>query len=202
MRGLNNPARRSVVRNLVADTQCTIATIQETKMAQMDAQIVNETLGQQFTENFVCLSAQQTRGGVLLAVHEDHYKIKQILIENFTVSARLEATRSAIEWWITVVYGPQGDNEKLLFLQELRQIKQAVSDKWLVIGDFNMILSAEDKSNNNLNRRIMGAFRNMVNDLELKELQLKGRKFTWSNDVTQTRIDRAFCTIDSCLIVL
>jgi len=49
-----------------------------------------------------------------------------------------------------------------------------VSDKWLVIGDFNMILSAEDKSNNNLNRRIMGAFRNMVNDLELKELQLKG----------------------------
>lgn len=119
-----------------------------------------------------------------------------------TVSARIEATRSAIEWWITVVYGPQGDNEKLLFLQELRQIKQAVSDKWLVIGDFNMILSAEDKSNNNLNRRIMGAYRNMVNDLELKELQLKGRKFTWSNDVTQTRIDRAFCTIDSCLIVL
>lgn len=88
VRGLNNPARRSVVRNLVADTQCTIATIQKTKMAQMDAQIVSETLGQQFTENFVCLPAQQTRGGVLLAVHEDHYKIKQILIENFTVSDR------------------------------------------------------------------------------------------------------------------
>lgn len=32
--------------------------------------------------------------------------------------------------------------------------------------------------------------------LELKELQLRGRKYTWSNDVTQTRIDRAFRTIE------
>lgn len=94
------------------------------------------------------------------------------------------------------MYGPQGDAEKLLFLQELRHVKQAVSDNWLLIGDFNMILSAEDKSNANLNRRIMGAFRNLVNDLELKELQIKGRKFTWSNDTTQTRIDRAFCSIE------
>jgi hypothetical protein len=31
---------------------------------------------------------------------------------------------------------------------------------------------------------------------ELKELRLKGRKFTWSNNVSQTRIDRAFCTTE------
>ena len=32
--------------------------------------------------------------------------------------------------------------------------------------------------------------------MQLKELSLHGRRFTWSNDVTQTRIDRAFCTVD------
>jgi hypothetical protein len=31
-------------------------------------------------------------------------------------------------------------------------------DKWIVLGDFNMILQAADKSNDNLNRRLMGAF--------------------------------------------
>jgi hypothetical protein len=31
-------------------------------------------------------------------------------------------------------------------------MKQVVSDKWLIIGDFNLILQAKDKSNNNLNR--------------------------------------------------
>lgn len=51
------------------------------------------------------------------------------------------------------------------------------------------------KSNDNLNRRLMGAFREAVRDLELKELNLRGRKFTWTNDRTQTRIDRAFCSV-------
>lgn len=95
-----------------------------------------------------------------------------------------------------MVYGPQGDREKLEFLDELRSIRSVVSDKWLIIGDFNMILTADDKNNSNLNRRLMGAFRDMVQDMELKELNLKGRKFTWGSDSTQTRIDRAFCTIE------
>ena len=58
-----------------------------------------------------------------------------------------------------------------------------------------MILQARDKSNSNLNRRLMGAFRDLIQDLHLKELNLRGRKFTWSNDRTHTRIDRAFCTV-------
>jgi hypothetical protein len=57
-----------------------------------------------------------------------------------------------------------------------------------------MILQASDKSNANLNRRLMGAFREVVRDLALKDLNLRGRKFTWSNNDTQPRIDWAFCT--------
>jgi len=70
-----------------------------------------------------------------------------------------------------------------------------VGDKWLVIGDFNLIVTDEDKSNNNLNRRLMGEFRSTLNYLELKEINLRGRKYTWTNDTTQTRINRAFCSV-------
>ena len=82
------------------------------------------------------------------------------------------------------------------FLQELCDLRNSFSNKWLIIGDFNLILQAQDKSNSNINRRMMGVFRSWKNDLQLKELSLRGRKFTWSNDVTQTRIDRAFCTAE------
>lgn len=44
-----------------------------------------------------------------------------------------------------------------------------------------MILHAQDKSNFNINRRMMGAFRAMINELELKEINLRGRKYTWTN---------------------
>lgn len=71
VRGLNNSARRGVVKDLVFDTRCTVACLQETKIQHVDTAVVNETLGHQFIQNFVFLPAQQTRGGALLAVHQD-----------------------------------------------------------------------------------------------------------------------------------
>jgi len=194
VRGLNNPARRKVVRDLVTDQGCTIVCLQETKMQLIDDATICESMGQKFRAHYVYLPALGTRGGAILAVNDDYYKILQSEVRNHSVTAKLQATTGVGDWWITVVYGPQDDHEKIQFLQELRDVKQSVSDNWLVIGDFNLILQAQDKSNYNLNRRMMGIFRSWVNDLEIKELSLRGRRFTWSNDVTQTRIDRAFCT--------
>ena len=193
VRGLNNPARRKVVRDLVSETKATVIALQETKLEVVDTTIISEVLGQRFEDNFVVLPAAGTRGGILLAVDNQHYRITSRGIGIHTVTATVQAVSGGEEWSLTVVYGPQDDQTKLQFLGELRWIKYDVLDKWLIIGDFNMILHARDKSNDNLNRRLMGAFRDLVQDLQLKELNLRGRKFTWSNDRTHTRIDRAFC---------
>ena len=45
----------------------------------------------------------------------------------------------------------------------------------------------------------MGAFKAVIDELNLKELRLNGRRFTWSNEqdrLTLTRIDRLLCTPD------
>lgn len=68
--------------------------------------------------------------------------------------------------------------------------------KWLALGDFNLIYSARDKNNNNLNRRLMRSFRATLNHCGLKEIHLQNRRFTWSNArhrSTLSRIDRVFC---------
>jgi len=196
VRGLNNKARRKVVKDLMQQKRCTIVTLQETKLANVTAQDITETLGTMFSTQFAFLPAQGTRGGALVAVDEDYYTITHSEFREHTVSVCITSNQCLATWWITVVYGPQGDSEKIEFLRELREVKTVVGDRWLVIGDFNLILRAEDKSNANLNRRLMAEFSNTLNFLELKELKLRGRKYTWSNDVTQTRIDRAFCTVD------
>lgn len=122
----------------------------------------------------------------MLAVDENYYMIQQCDVREHSVSAKLEPTMGVGSWWLTVVYGPQEDQVKLQFLQELRNIRNGIPEKWLVIGDFNLILQAQDKSNTNLIRRMMGEFRSVLDDLEMKELKLQGRRFTWSNDTTQT----------------
>jgi hypothetical protein len=47
-RGLNNPARRQVIRDLIADNGCNIACVQKTKLQVIDDTIVAATLGQKF----------------------------------------------------------------------------------------------------------------------------------------------------------
>jgi hypothetical protein len=102
-------------------------------------------------------------------------------------------------WWLTCVYGPQGNNNKIMFLQELRDIRAACQGPWVMLGDFNLIYKDEDKNNSNLNRAMMGRFRRLINDLSLKEIPLHGRKFTWSNlqdSPTLVKLDRVLCSVD------
>ncbi|KAF8733041.1 hypothetical protein HU200_015400 [Digitaria exilis] len=102
-------------------------------------------------------------------------------------------------WCFTAVYGPQPDEDKVEFLDELRSIRQNVAGPWLIAGDFNLLLEATDKNNRNINRRNMGRFRQFVNDMELKDLPLHGRRYTWSNEQnhpTLERLDRVLVTAD------
>jgi hypothetical protein len=41
-----------------------------------------------------------------------------------------------------------------------------------VLGDFGLICQAEDQSNTNLNRRLMGSIKAALDTLNLKEIQL------------------------------
>lgn len=103
------------------------------------------------------------------------------------------------QWTLTSVYGPTDDALKPQFLDELCSIHNACAGPWSVAGDFNMIVDAADKNNYLINRWMMGRFRWMLNDLELKEASLVGRRYTWSNErrmPTLVKIDRWFFTAD------
>ena len=98
---------------------------------------------------------------------------------------------------------PQSDINKIAFLDELRAIRDGCSGPLLLCGDFNLIYKAEDKNNSILNRRMMGRFRRFIDDTELQELHLNGRRFTWSNERDNPmleRLDRVFASEDWMLL--
>ena len=81
-------------------------------------------------------------------------------------------------------------------------MKHLAKSIWLCIGDFNQVLSHEDKFYFN-NRNIVGAnlFLNTLNELELCELEAKGQRFTWMNRrkdeaFVMERLDRAFAYVE------
>jgi hypothetical protein len=100
----------------------------------------------------------------------------------FSVLVRFKHSSWGLEWWLTSVSRPSTDGDKPAFLAELHELCLIQSGPWLFSRVFNMIYKAEDKNNDKLNRRLMGQFWCFLNDIELNELHLDGRLFTWSND--------------------
>lgn len=69
----------------------------------------------------------------------------------------------------------------------------------MVAGDFNLILDAQDKNNANIKKRNMGRFRCFMIEMELKDVILHGRRFTWSNNrqcPTLEKLDRILVSVD------
>jgi len=65
------------------------------------------------------------------------------------------------------------------------------SSPWIVLGDFNSILSQDDKHNGeHVSNYEVSDFRECCADLGLADLNATGCHFTWSNGSVWSKIDR------------
>jgi exonuclease III len=157
VRGLNSPARPTVIRGVVQLYRPVVVCFQESKVAIVDQALVRECCGPSFTV-FWYLPVVGTRGGILLAWNPEAIDVGQPTISPTFLAASCCWRTSEVRFNLAVVYGPQMVPEKLQFLEDLKP-HCPTDNPSLVLGDFNLILQALDKSTNNYNRRTMAAFR-------------------------------------------
>ncbi|XP_024314534.1 uncharacterized protein LOC112270714 [Brachypodium distachyon] len=118
------------------------------------------------------LPAEGTRGDILLLWDENSVALSDVSFGTYSASAMVTILECETYFKLT------------LSMQ-----------KWLILGDFNLIYRACDKNNRNVNLRLMGQFCRALEDCNLKEINLQNRKFTWSNEresPTLVKLDRAF----------
>lgn len=181
VRGLNNPARREAVLEAAELARAGILCLQETKLSSID-QWIGKEIGGNRLSNFNFLPANGTRGGIAIFWDDTIVNMANFSQGTHHLSAMATTITDNLSFIITVVYGPSEDCDKENFLAELVAAKPPTDTPWLVMGDFNIIYEARDKNNQNLNRRLMGRFRSTLNTLELKDIRLQNRQFTWSNE--------------------
>jgi hypothetical protein len=148
-------------------------------------------------QNFVSLPSAGASGGILIAVSDRFFKLQNPRVTANTISATITMLAENIDWSITGVYGPQADNEKILFMKEIADPKQQMLPAWLLLGDFNLIYRAEEKNNGRLNLPMLSRFKTTIDNLLLAPFDLRGKKYTWCNDQqspTITKIDHLFAT--------
>lgn len=139
-------------------------------------------------------------GGILLGVNTEMFEVISFSRGDFFLGVEVIQRNNNFKWDLIVVYGPADHSRSGHFLREIFA-KIANSPNPVAIGgDFNLIRSADDKSNRVINDLgLVDIFNEWVADLALIELHRVGARFTWTNnreDPIRCVLDRVFSSTE------
>ncbi|XP_050222663.1 uncharacterized protein LOC126672753 [Mercurialis annua] len=97
-----------------------------------------------------------------------------------------------------LIYASNVASERVLFWQELRLLLDVPMIIFLS-GDFNEILRPEERLNCVGYSPSMLALNDFINSAEMIDLPIHGRRFTWKNSASRSRIDRCLVSAQAGL---
>jgi len=101
----------------------------------------------------------------------------------FFIRFKLRHKESDFKFNLISIYGLAQGELKSAFLSEMVRVCSKETLPILIGGDFNIIRKADDKNNDNYIDRWRFLFNAVIDALNLRELDLSGRKFTWANNL-------------------
>jgi hypothetical protein len=173
VRGLNNPQKRELVKYWLRNWRCDVVCLQETKLAEIDLQLVRSLWGNSFVD-WEMLPATGTAGGVLLLWDRRVLEKLDFVVCQFSVSCLWKTLADGLDWVGTGLYGPTADGLWHGLWDELRSVRQKWGLPWCVFGDFNVVrFPSERKGCTRLMSHMMD-FSDFIEESHLVDLPLEG----------------------------
>jgi hypothetical protein len=138
-------------------------------------------------------------GGILLGVNLDVMDVGSIDDGDFFLKFGLKDRRSDFKWVLVAVYGAAQPEFKESFLTELVRSCSSENLHLCIGGDFNIIRNSSEKNNDRFEERWSFLFNAVIDSLDLREIEMPGRKFTWANSrrvPTYERLDRVLVSME------
>jgi exonuclease III len=198
IRGLNDRSKQRILRDCVKEESPDILMLQETKCAGMEAENIFQRIWKGC--NYIHTDSAGASGGLAILWNPNHTILSGPFSTTGTLSAHFEVIGSNQEGTITNVYGPQGQQEKIKFMDKLTQVKALVNTpNWILGGDFNMIMSLEEKAGGSKRlEQDSGKFKTLPEQLNLVDIENSNGTFTWSN--RRSGSQHVACRLDRFLV--
>ena len=198
VRGVNDPVKRSVIKSFLRSNRVDLVCLQETKVQQMNIGMVR-SLGVGRYLNWIALDAEGSAGGILLLWDKRRISLEDSVAGSLSVSCLFRMAEDGFQWVFSGVYGPIEKRLRKSFWEELGSIRGLWDNPWCVGGDFNEILSPNERSRGGRISNSMRRFADVLNELGLRDLPLQGGHYTWqggSNGRSMSRLDRFLVSPD------
>ncbi|XP_058733106.1 uncharacterized protein LOC131604698 [Vicia villosa] len=200
-RGLSSPRAIPNLRKIAQQQEPDIIFLSET-LARVD-KLESLRIALKFEACFT-VDVEGRSGG--LAVLWKHAAICSILNFSRNFINVLVQEDGKEDWRITSYYGYPERSRRQLAWDLLRNLHGMSAIPWCIIGDFNDLLSQEDKYGLHPHpNSLCDGFRQAVTDCNLVDMPLIGHQFTWiksrgTNHVIEERLDRALASQEWLLL--
>ncbi|XP_076898925.1 uncharacterized protein LOC143552647 [Bidens hawaiensis] len=191
IRGLGNSSKADWVRGLRIHHEVSFMMIQETQFVDLGSIDVGRFWGRgDFCFDWV---ASHGRSGGLLSLWDPKIfaKTDVIKLSNcLLVSGNIKGCDGANH--MLNVYAPHNAVDKRFLWAEISNLIGGGDGLWTVAGDFNAVRRECERRNSFFNTSEANEFNDFIDNSNLHEFSLKGRRFTFVAGDKLSRIDRIF----------
>lgn len=180
IRGVNSNKKWNAVRDRVNDSMCDVICLQETKRESFDAAFIRNICPQTF-DQYVVLPSVGLSGGAVIIWKSSIFSSNVVFQKAYAISVEFFSKHNDAHWLLTNIYAPCTYVGKREFLDWFSDIQMPQEINWLVVRDFNLCQSPDDRNRPGGDINEMLLFNEAISRLGLVELPLKGRRFTWTN---------------------
>jgi exonuclease III len=196
--GFKDPGKHLFVKESIREYDLDFIALLETGRSNFAISFRRELSAGKHFEWF-CLPSHGRSEGILVGINTMHLKVNKMETGDFCVKLSVKSKSDGFEWLLVPVYGAAQDKHKHEFLSELVTMCDSETLPMLLAGDFNILRRPEDKSNDNFNPRWPFIFNAIIENLNLREIMLSGRQYTWASrrsTPTYEKLDRVLASVE------
>ena len=153
--------------------------VQETKWRSYSNKIIRSLIPNRFV-NWAASYSDGAFGGIVIM--RDSRVVQLVGLEEscHTLSCRFSNCGDNFTCVFTGIYGPTKRDLKVELWEDLGALRGRWGDLWCLGGDFNVLRSSDERNREGRWSGAMKRFSQVIDDLVLKDLPLKGGHFTWA----------------------
>ena len=194
-RGALNPDFKRRIFEMAINHNPAIMVITETRVGGDRAERIIANLP---FDGFIMMETIGYAGGLWVLWKKEEAYIDLLAATEQEIHATVKVRCSNLTWFISTIYASPRLAERRLVWSNLSEIAKLHNHPWLMLSDFNEVLSSEDKfGGNQINLNRAMEFKDCLDNCNFLDLGFVGPKFTWTNKRPLTnlileRLDRCF----------
>lgn len=192
VRGLNDPSKRFVIRDIISKIRNAVVYLEESKVGHVSRSFLRSFAGS-FLDKCVFLKSNGASGGLITCWNSRTFRCQEVIVRRYSIVVLLSLVNCGTRFYVTNVYGPTSWDSKEAFFSKLLLLKDCCKGKWVMCGDFNSTRGQHERNGKTWSAKETFLFNNLIKDLELIDLPMTNLTFTWSNlqrTPTLARLDR------------